>query len=633
MMGWIKSLPRLLKKVISSLIDQAFLLFAVGVASWQLSTPLSSLWSDNTLAMLLWFCGSYIGFVCFGIYRIVLRYISPRAFVSMFSGIALSALLLFSTVNLAAEPAFKFVLVFSLIALVCVTGSRFVFSWLLGWAAQKPKKRVIVYGAGYSGRMLVQALQNDESTQAIAFVDDSIALQKTMIGSLPVYSPKLLAKIIERRKIDSILLAIPSLDSERRRALLATLSFLKIPVQTIPDMPELLSGRMKIDDIQDIRIEDLLGREIVEPNHELLCTNITNKVVMVTGAGGSIGSELCRQIFKVNPRVLVLFDISEFALYQIERELSSLGASIPIKAVLGSVQHRKLLERVMQRFSVQTVYHAAAYKHVPLVEFNMVEGVRNNVFGTLSCAEAAISSNVETFVLISTDKAVRPTNVMGASKRMAELVIQGLSTRPHQTKMSMVRFGNVLGSSGSVVPLFSQQIRTGGPVTLTHQDITRFFMTIPEASQLVIQAGGMAKGGEVFVLDMGEPVRIYDLARRMIDLAGLSVKDDENPTGDIEIKITGLRPGEKLFEELLIGSEDIPTKHQRIRAANEHHLSWPATHVLINSLEVACQSSDQEMLRQILLDAPTGFAPTTEINDLLFVPTSKEQILVKEFVH
>lgn len=454
---------------------------------------------------------------------------------------------------------------------------------------------------------------------------------------LTVLPSELLEKAIQRYRIDRVLLAMPSAGRGRKRELLELLSRLPVPVQSIPGMADLVAGHMKIDDLQDIRIEDLLGREVIEPDQLLLQANIRNKVVMVTGAGGSIGSELCRQIICCKPEVLVLFDVSEFALYSIERELNAVkrrfGYPCTIKPVLGSVQQQKLLEQVMTNFQVQTVYHAAAYKHVPLVEYNMVEGVRNNVFGTWACAEAAITAKVENFVLISTDKAVRPTNVMGASKRMAELVLQGLASRQANTRMCMVRFGNVLGSSGSVVPLFAQQIKAGGPVTLTHKEITRFFMTIPEASQLVIQAGAMAKGGEVFVLDMGEPVRIYDLAKRMIHLAGLKLKDKANPQGDIEIQITGLRPGEKLYEELLIGNNESRTQHARIRAAKEQFLSWSATMLLLNSLDVACQSFDQQMLRQILLDAPTGFAPSSEICDLLFVSGASSEIVKKELVH
>lgn len=633
------SLPRNIKRVISVVSDSVFLLSALFAASWLSGVAQPSVFIlSHSVSLLVWLAFSLVVFSVLGLYRAILRYMAPQAIATVVNGVAASSLGLVALCwFLPLDEIIRLVLCFSVIAVLFVGGSRWGFRSALQMQRHKTKSRVLIYGAGCSGRQLLYALQSGDEYKPVVFVDDNTELQKTTVCGLTVLPSELLEKAIQRYRIDRVLLAMPSAGRGRKRELLEYLSKLPVPVQSIPGMADLVAGHMKIDDLQDIRIEDLLGREVIEPDLQLLQANIRHKVVMVTGAGGSIGSELCRQIIRCKPDVLVLFDVSEFALYSIERELNAVkrrfGYHCAIKPVLGSVQQQKLLEQVMTNFQVQTVYHAAAYKHVPLVEYNMVEGVRNNVFGTWACAEAAIAAKVENFVLISTDKAVRPTNVMGASKRMAELVLQGLANRQASTRMCMVRFGNVLGSSGSVVPLFAQQIKAGGPVTLTHKDITRFFMTIPEASQLVIQAGAMAKGGEVFVLDMGEPVRIYDLAKRMIQLAGLKLKDKTNPNGDIEIQITGLRPGEKLYEELLIGNNESRTQHVRIRAAKEQFLSWSATMLLLNSLDVACQSFDQQMLRQILLDAPTGFAPSSEICDLLFVSGHTSETVKKELVH
>jgi FlaA1/EpsC-like NDP-sugar epimerase len=635
----IMSLPRTIKRGISIVSDTVFLLSAFLLACWLSGTVQpSSLITSHAVSLSIWLFFSVSVFYVLGLYRAILRYMAPKAVTTVVHGVVgSSAGLVVLLWFLPSVEIIRLVLCFSVIAILFIGGSRWGVRSVIQLHQHKTKSRVLIYGAGCSGRQLLYALHSGDDYKAVVFVDDNIELQKSTVCGLTVLPSESLEKAIHLYRINRVLLAMPSAGRARKRELLELLSNLPVPVQSIPGLADLVAGHMKIDDLQDVRLEDLLGREVIEPDPQLLQTNIRNKVVMVTGAGGSIGSELCRQIILCKPEILVLFEVSEFALYSIERELHALkrrcGCHTTIKPVLGSVQQQKLLEQVMGNLRVQTVYHAAAYKHVPLVEYNMVEGVRNNVFGTWACAEAAISAKVENFVLISTDKAVRPTNVMGASKRMAELVLQGLASRQTNTCMCMVRFGNVLGSSGSVVPLFAQQIKTGGPVTLTHQDITRFFMTIPEASQLVIQAGAMAKGGEVFVLDMGEPVRIYDLAKRMIHLAGLKLKDKNIPNGDIEIEITGLRPGEKLYEELLIGNNESKTEHLRIRAAKDQFLSWSATMVLLNSLDVACQSFDQQLLRQILLDAPTGFAPSSEICDLLFVSGNLGETVKKELVH
>ncbi|WP_445427637.1 polysaccharide biosynthesis protein [Alishewanella sp. HL-SH05] len=483
------------------------------------------------------------------------------------------------------------------------------------------KTRVLIYGAGSSGRQLAQALLNGEQYHPVMFVDDDTTLQRSTILGIPVSSPDGIASLIKQKNIGRVLLAMPSASRSRRRDVLDQLEELPIPVLSIPGMSDVVNGSMRIDELQDVKIEDLLGRDPVAPKLKLLNANIKGKVVMVTGAGGSIGSELCRQIIRCEPITLLLFELSEYGLYAIEQELKNFilqeGLDVTLIPVMGTVQRQNRLETVMRTFKVNTVYHAAAYKHVPLVEYNVVEGVRNNVFGTWFTADAAIKAGVETFVLVSTDKAVRPTNVMGASKRLAELVLQALAQYQTKTRFCMVRFGNVLGSSGSVVPLFREQIRKGGPVTITHKDIIRYFMTIPEAAQLVIQAGAMGKGGDVFVLDMGEPVKISDLAKRMIHLMGLEVQDEQHPDGDIELRYTGLRPGEKLYEELLVGNNVRKTEHSRIMAADEVCLTWPEMQHLLQRLDKACDEFAVEDIIALIRSAPTEFNYSNATSDLV----------------
>ncbi|WP_241967957.1 polysaccharide biosynthesis protein [Pseudidiomarina marina] len=515
---------------------------------------------------------------------------------------------------------------YGLMALLMIGGSRLIMREIYHRMVSRRKRRVLIYGAGSAGRQLAQALMNGEQFHPVVFVDDDRTLQRTTILGIPVIDPSQVEDAVKSGQIERILLALPSASRSVRKQILESLQPLNIRVQTIPGMADMVNGDISIDSLQDVNIEDLLGRDPVAPDTTLMQKHIREKVVMVTGAGGSIGSELCRQIILQKPRALVLFELSEYSLYAIDRELRQLcdrhGVSLDIFPMMGSVQNQTRVEGIMKAFKVQTVYHAAAYKHVPLVEFNMVEGVRNNVFGTWATAEAAINARVEQFVLISTDKAVRPTNVMGTTKRLAELVLQSLAAREDVlTRFCMVRFGNVLGSSGSVVPLFKQQIENGGPVTVTHPDITRYFMTIPEAAQLVIQAGTMGSTGAVFVLDMGEPVRIVDMAKKMINLSGLELRSRDNPDGDIEISFTGLRPGEKLFEELLIGDNVVPCAHPRIMQAQEDYMSWTAMHDLLQLLENACEHALYDTIRTLLLQAPCGYMPTEDhVNDLLARP-------------
>lgn len=505
-------------------------------------------------------------------------------------------------------------------------GGRLVVKKLFSQYILRKKENVVIYGAGAAGRQLVHLLRQSGKYNPVAFIDDNKKLQKNILQGLTIYSRQDVSSLIKKYKLNKILLALPSISRSKRRMIFESLIEFPVEVLSIPNLDSILNDNVAIDQLKEVAIEDLLGREPVAPNLDLMRKNIENKVVMITGAGGSIGSELCRQIIKYNPKSILLFELSEFALYSIDKELNELVKKIDITTeiipLLGSIQRINRLEIIMKTFKVDTLYHAAAYKHVPMVEYNVVEGVRNNIFGTFYTAQAAINAGVSSFVLISTDKAVRPTNVMGATKRMAELGLQALAQQQNLqkggTQFCMVRFGNVLGSSGSVIPLFKQQIKEGGPITITHPEIIRYFMTIPEAAQLVIQAGAMGKGGDVFVLDMGEPVKIVDLARNLVRLSGLEIKSENNPYGDIELKFTGLRYGEKLFEELLIGENVKTTEHHLIMTAQEEYLPLDKYQSLLDNLDFACNQYDYQQIRQILLEAPIGFQPTDGIEDLVW---------------
>lgn len=551
-------------------------------------------------------------FIKLGLYRAVVRFMTSRAFTTLAVGIAISATTLATMSFLvpAAIPRSSVIIYFFTAFALLGTPRLFIRSIVsqLGKIAAEP---VIIYGAGQQGIALAQALASSTSFRPCAFVDDSPQKQKTSIQGLKVLPSHDIDEICKSIDVKKVLLALGRTGTSQRKRLIEALADKNLEILTAPSVTDIISGKARIEEVREVEIEDLLGRECVSPDTGLLESNIKDKVVAVTGAGGSIGSELCRQVLAQKPAKLILIELNEYSLYSIEQELNELntvqGTDIPIISILGSVQKQNRLQTIFRTFKVQTVYHAAAYKHVPMVEHNVVEGVRNNVFGTWYCAEAAISAQVERFVLISTDKAVRPTNVMGASKRLAELVLQALASRQSDTLFCMVRFGNVLGSSGSVVPLFRRQIKEGGPITVTHPDIIRYFMTIPEASQLVIQAGAMGKGGDVFVLDMGEPVKITSLAKKMIKLSGLTEKSIQQPHGDIEIKFTGLRPGEKLYEELLIGDNVEGTEHPRIMTASEIHLSWPETHNLLNRLDKACHDFVVDEVVHLLLEAPAAY--------------------------
>ena len=559
----------------------------------------------------------------YGLYRSIVRFLGLELITAAFKGVTITTLGLGLSIWLS-DPvlvAAKTAAVFWLAAIVYIAGGRFAVRFFLQ-AKRITGDRVILYGAGEAGGQLTSAILRGGEFIPVAFVDDRPSLHGTVINGLEVYPPAAIPDLVQNLGVSRVLLALPSVSRRRRRRIIDQLEEIPIHVQTMPDIGDLISGNARVDEIREVDVGDLLGRDAVPPIKGLLDACIRGKSVMVTGAGGSIGSELCRQIARLGPRRLINLDQSEAALYMVDQTLREISRqedlNIEIVSLIGSVHHRDRMLDIMRTYGVQTVYHAAAYKHVPLVEHNMIEGVHNNVFGTLHCAEAAIESGVESFVLVSTDKAVLPTNVMGATKRFSELVLQGLNTRGNGTSFSMVRFGNVLASSGSVVPLFRQQIRDGGPVTVTHPEIYRYFMTIPEAAQLVIQAGSMAKGGDVFVLDMGKPVRIQDLARKMIHLMGLSVRDDASPDGDIEIEYTGLRPAEKLYEELLIGNNVMGTEHPSIMRAEEDLLRWDELESLLDRLWTACRRQDCEQARELLLSGVKGYSPTTEVVDLVW---------------
>jgi FlaA1/EpsC-like NDP-sugar epimerase len=567
-------------------------------------------------------------FVTTGLYRAIFRYNGFPAMLALVRamllyGVPFAGIFMFygvegvpRTIGLI-QPILLFLLVGASRA-----GARV---WLGGLYHQQLQRaalpQALIYGAGSAGRQLASAMANSPEIKVVGFLDDDERLHGHVLNGLPILDPADLTEILAQSSITDVLLALPSVSPRRRNEILVELKSHKVAVRTLPGLGDIVTGKISLSDVRDLDIDDLLGREPVKPNHILLSKNIAGKVVLVTGAGGSIGSELCRQILSIEPEKLLLIEQSEFALYSIFQELEGKlsGKGTALVPLLASAQDGERMQEIMSTWHPDTVYHAAAYKHVPLVEHNPAEGIKNNVMGTLHTAQAAADHGVADFVLISTDKAVRPTNIMGASKRLAEMALQALADTKPSTKFTMVRFGNVLGSSGSVVPKFRQQIRDGGPITLTHPEITRYFMTIPEAAQLVIQAGAMAKGGDVFVLDMGESVKIIDLARRMIELSGLAVRDDHNLDGDIEIEITGLRPGEKLYEELLIGDNPKSTSHSRIMMAHESFISWDELEQKIKSLKMALEINDVGLIRKMMGDLVAGYTPSPEIVDWVYM--------------
>ncbi|MGB5063082.1 MAG: nucleoside-diphosphate sugar epimerase/dehydratase [Candidatus Competibacter sp.] len=609
-------------------------------------------------------------FAAVGLYRPILRYADESLLYTIVLGVSAGILLMMAVwvfLRQGLVPRSSW-LIGWLVLVALVGGGRLAIRRILRrrFRASAARTPVIIYGAGEAGAQLVNALRYSAEFAPIAFVDDNPQLWGSVVLGLKVRAPFKLSRLVAQHEGSLILLALPSASHRRRREILEALAGLPVRVLALPTLAELTSGARRIDEFREVDVEDILGRDSVQPNEALLRARVSGKSVMVTGAGGSIGAELCRQILLLRPRRLVLFERSEYALYAIEQELCVMLAnmvhshpltipnpaasgskestnmqpadpparrelagegSIELIPLLGSVIHQRRLQVAMERFQVETVYHAAAYKHVPIVEHNPIEGVQNNVFGTWRAAEAAIAAGVGTFVLISSDKAVRPTNVMGATKRLAELILQGLAREGGPTRLCMVRFGNVLDSSGSVAPLFREQVRKGGPVTVTHPEVERYFMTIPEAAQLVIQASALAQGGDVFLLDMGEPVRILDLARRMIRLSGLEVRDEDHPEGDIEIRFTGLRSGEKLREELLIGSDDLVTEHPMIRRACERNLPWPMVRDCLERLAAASRSFDYPTVRAILREAVAEYQPENDIEDWIWLADRRQELV------
>lgn len=567
-----------------------------------------------------------------GLYRSVVRYMGLDLFIAgsiTAAGSSLVGATLLYFAEIQGAPV-RWIVAFWAMAFIYICGSRyFARIFLVRQSTRKELERVIVYGAGAAGARLTISLLSSDEFLPVAMVDDDPTLHGKKVKGLEVHGPAMIEALIRDTNAKRVLLAMPGASRRKRRQVLERLSEFPVHVQTMPEIKDIISGKARVDDISDVQVTDLLGRDPVPPNSKLLGASITGKNVMVTGAGGSIGSELCRQILKLNPSRLLLLELGESALYNVNKELERISAKIDsdceIVALLGSVHHEERIRDVMKNFRIHTVYHAAAYKHVPIVEQNLFEGIHNNIFGTLYTARAAIDTNVETFVLVSTDKAVSPSSVMGATKRFAELILQAYNCLGRDTRFCMVRFGNVLESSGSVVPLFREQIRNGGPVTVTHRDIIRYFMTIPEAAQLVIQAGSMARGGDVFVLDMGKPVKILDLACRMINLMGLSIRDDSNPDGDIDIQFIGLRPAEKLYEELLIGSNVSGTEHPRIMRADEDFVPYNQLSGLVRDLKEASQNLDYDRSREILLQVVNEYSPTNGIEDLLWVSMNRSK--------
>lgn len=613
---WVLAWPRVAKRLAVIALDIVLALLATWVAyALRLENtyyPVGSQWWVYGVAPLL----AIPIFVRFGLYRAIFRYTGQAALVATGKAVALYAVVLTVVLLWQEWPGVPRSLgvLQPIMFLLLVGGSRaFARFWLAGLSVQSTgnKARLLIFGAGSAGALTATALGMARSYTLVGFIDDDPRKDGRSINGAPVHASDKLLQLVREEEITDILLAMPSATRERRNQIIQSLQGLPVHVRTLPSLPDLASGKVTVQDIHELDVEDLLGREPVPPNAMLLAQDLTGQVVLVSGAGGSIGGELTRQIVLQQPRQLLLLEHSEFGLYAIHQELEAIckvqRLSVQLVPLLGSVSNPDRLAAICNTYRPATVYHAAAYKHVPMVEDNPSEGVRNNVFGTLNLAQAAAASGAGRFVLISTDKAVRPTNVMGATKRMAELVLQALAQEHRSTCFSMVRFGNVLGSSGSVVPLFRKQLAAGGPLTVTHQDVTRYFMTIPEAAQLVLQAGAMATGGDVFVLDMGAPVKIIELARRMVELSGMSVRDPNKPSGDIEIVITGLRPGEKLYEELLIGDNPAATAHQRIMKAHEDYLPWPALKQQLDVLRQAASRDDKDAIKAVLIACVQGY--------------------------
>ena len=632
------ALPRLAKRFVALVVDLSLCVLTVWLAYYlRLGEFISFAGPSEWAQGAVWAGVASVGialpiFVVSGLYRAIFRYSGWPALLAVARAVGIYVLLyasIFTAIGVPGVPR-TLGLIQPILLLLFVGASRVLARFWLGGQYQSILKRaarpkVLIYGAGTTGRQLAAAMANSHEMQVAGFLDDDDRLHGHVLNGQPIYNPADLDNLVTTLNVSDVLLAMHSLSRSRRNEILGQVRSARVAVRTLPSVNDLAKGKVSISDLRELDIDDLLGREPVTPNHILLVKNIVGKVVLVTGAGGSIGSELCRQILALNPVKLLLIEQSEFALYTINQELEEKlaglgGATTPVLVpLLASVQDYGRMREIMSTWHPDTVYHAAAYKHVSLVEHNPAAGIKNNVLGTIRTAQMAAENGVTDFVLISTDKAVRPTSVMGASKRLAEMALQALADTQTDTKFSIVRFGNVLGSSGSVVPKFRQQIRDGGPITLTHFEVTRYFMTIPEAAQLVIQASAMAKGGDVFVLDMGQPVKIMDLARRIVELSGLTVKDDEHPDGDIEIAVTGLYPGEKLYEELLIGDNPKSTLHPRIMKAHEEFIPWAEFETRIKELEMILNVNDVGLIRLMLEQLVIGYNPGDDIVDWVYL--------------
>jgi FlaA1/EpsC-like NDP-sugar epimerase len=621
-LAWIANLDRRAKKLIAFAADSMICIFAIWLAfslrlgDWQL-------WNASVRSVMI---ASFIFwppvFLVFGVYRSIFRFAGSGTITELARAISIFALamtLTFTVIAVSGVPRTLGMLVpilFFLGLLMSRIMVRYIISDLLGQRAFGGEtKRVLIYGAGNAGQQLALSTRHYPGMFLLGFVDDDRRLKGQRLDGISIFHSSGLAELVDRLEITDVLLAVPSMSRSKRKGIVDELKQFNVHVQTLPQVQDIVAGKVTIADLREVEVDDLLGRDAVAPNHLLMGRNIVGKTVMVTGAGGSIGSELCRQIMAIGPRRLILVEMSEYALYKIEQELvehraeGQFRADIEIFPELVNTTAARPVASLMATYRPETVFHAAAYKHVPLLEHNPISGLGNNIISTKNLVLAAEQNKVSHFILISTDKAVRPTNVMGASKRVCEQILQAKAKAGSKTKFSMVRFGNVLGSSGSVVPRFKEQIANGGPVTLTHKDIIRYFMTIPEAAQLVIQAGSMAQGGEVFVLDMGKPVRIYDLAATLINLSGLTVRDEANPDGDIAIEEIGLRPGEKLFEELLIGENPMPTKHKRIMQAMEGHMEWKMLAEALQKLEAHVFAGDRSAAVSLLRELVPEYAP------------------------
>lgn len=642
--GFITTLPNWQKRLVVPFVDvllcftSAWLAF---VLRFDMTVP--SL-NPVLLTFLASICLALPLFNIAGLYRVIYRYSGLSSALTVVRATSLYALFfcMIFTVNTVNSVPRSIGLIQPILLFIFILVSRGLARVWLGDLDSRRLKRnnlskTLIYGAGSAGRQLASLASNNIAIHVVGYLDDDEKMCGRVLNGVPIFNPNLLAKIVIQKQVTDVVLAMPSLSRQRRNEILEFLKPYRLAVRTIPSLNDIALGKLGLGDINELDIDDLLGREPVEPHEDLLSKNNNNKIVLVTGAGGSIGAELCRQIIKTLPRKLILVEISEFGLYKIHQELLSLAdkysipeGKIEIVPVLASVCDEIRMDQVVQVWKPQTIYHAAAYKHVPLVEHNIAEGIRNNVWGTYICAHVALKNEVANFVLVSTDKAVRPTNIMGATKRLAEIILQALFEKSvvKTTYFSMVRFGNVLGSSGSVVPLFREQIKAGGPITLTHSEVTRYFMTIKEASQLVIQAGAMSRGGDVFLLDMGDPVRIIDLARRMVELSGFTVRDNLNPSGDIEIKVSGLRPGEKLYEELLIDGRVELTEHPKIMRANEAFLPWISLKQKLDVLNIAVRSNDVKNMVFILTNLVAEYSPG-EVVDLIHLANQENKVLAR----